>query len=582
MTNRNSAYKPIPEQISKIVETHLNNPGSLLEVLFDLQKTPEGMTRDGIINTARVLKIPAHRAFGIASFYSMLTFSAKKNTVRICDGPVCWLKHTGHNPFSFSDFLSNSAASVPEGWQVERSSCLGMCDQAPAAMINSSEVGPFNTVEELYDPAFHWSKNLPDYSNPRKGELRVMLQNSYRIDPEDIHSSLKFGAYQGLLSALKSSPDEVISLVEASGLQGRGGAGFPVGRKWRFVAQASKDPKYIVANADESEPLIFKDRILMDTNPHQLLEGIAIAGYACGAREAYIYIRGEYAKQADKLERAIQQAYATGWLGDSIQNSGFSFRIHVHKGAGAYICGEETALLESLEGKRGEPRLRPPYPPSYGYLGCPTAVNNIESLSVVPSILRNGVEWWKSLSPYPVAGTKIYMVLGHVNHPGIFEAPFGLTLRQVVDDFGGGLLPGSQFNFALTGGAAGTIVNKDFLDIPLDYNSSQKGIGLGAGSFLICDQSVSLLGLLRELLHFFTIESCGKCTPCRVGTWRSYNLLAQMADGQVVPTDINELKALSENMFLASFCGLGQSVAIPINSAISNFPGEFISPGKRE
>lgn len=582
MTNRKTAYKPIPKEIKEVTLAHHNDPAMLLEILSDLQDTSQGITREYISDTARQLEIPAQRAFGVATFYSMLSFAPQKNTLSICDGPVCWMKRAKQDPYSFSAFLGNVTEATPAGWKVQRSSCLGLCDQAPAALINSTQAGPYQSIDQLNDQDFNWQGTSPDYSTPRPGELRVMLENSYRIDPDDIHSSLKSGGYHGLQNALKSSPGEVISLIEASGLQGRGGAGFLVGRKWRFVAQAEKTPKFMVANADESEPLIFKDRILMDTNPHQMLEGMAIGGYACGAREGYIYIRGEYAQQADRLESAIQQAYETGWLGDNIQNSGFSFHIHVHKGAGAYICGEETALLESLEGKRGEPRLRPPYPPSFGYLGCPTAVNNVESFSAVPSIMRNGVEWWKSLSNYPVAGTKIYMLLGHVNKPGIFEAPFGLTLRQIIDGFGGGLLSGSQFQFALTGGAAGTIVNRDFLDIPLDYSSSQKGIGLGAGAFLICDQSVSLLGMLRELLHFFNVESCGKCTPCRVGTWRSYNILSHMAEGEFNPSDTDELKALSENMFLASFCGLGQSVSIPINSAISNFPDEFRYSGRRD
>jgi NADH:ubiquinone oxidoreductase subunit F (NADH-binding) len=367
----------------------------------------------------------------------------------------------------------------------------------------------------------------------------------------------------------------VLTEVEASGLTGRGGAGFPVGRKWRFVFQAQRTPKYILCNADESEPLIFKDRVLIDTNPHQMLEGMAIAGYACGANDGYVYIRGEYVHQAERLERAIHQAEEQGYLGDNIQGSGFSFHIHVHLGAGAYICGEETALIESLEGHRGEPRLRPPYPPSYGYMGYPSLVNNVESYSAVPPILCNGAAWYKGLSSYPTAGTKLYMLIGHINKPGLFEAPFGLTLRQVIHDFGGGMLPGSEFKFALTGGAAGTIVPPSLLDIPMDYASGQKGAGLGAGAFLICDQTVSVLSFLREELRFFAAESCGKCTPCRVGTWRAFEILSRMAEGKGQKGDVAELQALSDVMLNSSFCGLGQSVPIPMNSALLQFADEF-------
>ena len=291
---------------------------------------------------------------------------------------------------------------------------------------------------------------------------------------------MEHGAYQGLVSALSHPPLDVVTEVENSGLTGRGGAGFPVGRKWRFVAQANRSPKYIICNADESEPLIFKDRVLIDTNPHQILEGMAVAGYACGASEGYIYIRGEYAAQADRLEQAIKQAEQAGYLGKDIQGSGFDFHIHVHRGAGAYICGEETALIESLEGKRGEPRNRPPYPPTAGYKNLPTLVNNVESYAAVPAIVQHGAAWYRSLSSATTPGTKLYMLLGHVNQPGLFEAPFGLTLRQVIDEFGGGMRPGSNFHFALTGGAAGTIVSEKYHGYPHRLCLSLQGDFIGS------------------------------------------------------------------------------------------------------
>jgi NADH:ubiquinone oxidoreductase subunit F (NADH-binding) len=405
--------------------------------------------------------------------------------------------------------------------------------------------------------------------------VRVLLANVGKIDPDLLESALSMGAYQGLQVALKRTPDEVIREVENSNLNGRGGAGFPVGKKWRFVALASRTPKYVICNADESEPLIFKDRILIDTNPHQILEGMAIAGFATGASDGYIYIRGEYVSQAKRLESAIEQAEQSGWLGENIAGGDFSFKIHVHRGAGAYICGEETSLIESLEGKRGEPRVRPPYPPTSGYRKLPTLVNNVESLAAVPSILRRGAEWYKSLSDNPAGGTKLYMLLGHVKYPGLFEAPFGLTLRQIIDDFGGGLRLGSEFNFALCGGAAGTIVDKSLLDTPIDYTSAAKGISLGAGAFLICDERVSPVEMLRELMHFFSVESCGKCTPCRAGTARASELLSRIADGRGLKRDLQELSTLAEVMQAASFCGLGQSVQMPIRSALVHFTDKF-------
>jgi NADP-reducing hydrogenase subunit HndC len=275
------------------------------------------------------------------------------------------------------------------------------------------------------------------------------------------------------------------------------------------------------------------------------------------------------------LQRAIAQAEELGWLGDHIRGSDFSFHVHVHRGAGAYICGEETALLESLEGKRGEPRLRPPYPPTYGYQGLPTLVNNVETYAAVPSIIANGAKWFRSLTGASTPGTKLYMLLGQIKRPGLFEAPFGLTLRQIIDDFGGGLRDGSTFHFALTGGAAGTIVPASLLDVPIDYASAAKGVSLGAGAFLICDQTISPVALLRELLHFFEVESCGKCTPCRIGTRQAREILDRLVAGQTRPTDVAQLSDLAETLQNASFCGLGQSAAVPIKSALRQFPEAF-------
>jgi NADH:ubiquinone oxidoreductase subunit F (NADH-binding)/NADH:ubiquinone oxidoreductase subunit E len=569
MTNKKIKYHPVPPEITELVSTHGNNAEALLEVLVDLQTHPAGLSPATVTDAARALKVPPHKAYGMATFYSMLSLEERKNILRVCDGPVCWLKRA-----SDQSPVDSYLSQLGDEWTVERSSCLGLCDRAPAVLVNDEQAGPI-TSADAKKVCEGWRGVATDYSEPRQGEVRVMMANAGKIDPDSIESALEYGAYVGLKSALRMKPEEVLDIVEASGLQGRGGAGFPVGRKWKFVAGAKGSPKYMICNADESEPLIFKDRVLIDANPHQALEGIIIGGYACGASEAWIYIRGEYEYQAQRLERAIRQAEEKGYLGENILGSGFSFKIHVHRGAGAYICGEETALIESLEGKRGEPRMRPPYPPSYGFRGKPTAVNNVESYAAVPHILKNGVDWWKSLSTYTTPGTKMYMVLGHVKNPGLFEAPFGLTLRQIIDDFGGGMLEGSEFQFALCGGAAGTVVNGSLLDVPIDFASSQKGISLGAGSFLVCDQSVSPVAFLRELLRFFAAESCGKCTPCRVGTWRSLEILKRMSAGKGVTGDVAELEALSDNLLLASFCALGQSVPIPMNSALKNFAEAF-------
>jgi NADH:ubiquinone oxidoreductase subunit F (NADH-binding)/NADH:ubiquinone oxidoreductase subunit E len=573
MTNRKIRYRPANASVVEIAKKHDSDPLAALEVLRDVQEQHGGLTRELISDVSRALHIPDVRAYGIATFYTMLGVKEAlpadnhPQVVRVCDGPVCWMKGAPH----LQQLLE---AQLGDNWRVERSSCLGLCDRAPAALVGIDQAGPLSPETASQIP--NGFRGIPtDYSQALPGELRVMMAQAGKIDPDSLASALGLDAYRGLGNALAGTPEQALSEVEASGLTGRGGAGFPVGRKWRFVAQADKHPKYIICNADESEPLIFKDRVLIDTNPHQILEGMAIAGYATGAEEAYIYIRGEYEHQSQRLENAIRQAEQAGWLGDNIQGTGFSFHVHVHRGAGAYICGEETALIESLEAKRGEPRFRPPYPPSYGYQGKPTLVNNVESYAAVPAILRNGGPWYRGLSSGATPGTKLYMILGHINRPGLFEAPFGITLRQAIDEFGGGMQPGSSFHFALTGGAAGTLVPESLMDVPIDYASASKGVSLGAGAFLICDQSVSPVAFLRELLHFFAIESCGKCTPCRNGTHQSLVILDRLVSRQGLPGDLNRLHLLSEVMKQASFCGLGQSVAIPVHSAMAHFEPAF-------
>ena len=570
MSNYQKPHRTPDQQVVELAEKYEGKPEALLEILKELNSDHHFLKKEIIADVARSLNIPEKHAYGVASFYSMLSLElSKENIVRVCDGPVCWLGGSS----KVHKAINEKFKDHPK-WTVERSSCLGLCDRAPAININNHQGGPLS-LDQINNAPLSWTGNNPDYSQARPGELRVMLAKAGIIDPNSIESALENGAFLGLEKSLNLSGEDVINQVEESGLAGRGGAGFPVGRKWRFVSLAESELKYVICNADESEPLIFKDRVLIDTNPQQILEGMAIAGYATGASEAFIYIRGEYEQQALKLERAVQQAEYIGWLGDNIQGSGFSFHVHVHRGAGAYICGEETALIESLEGKRGEPRLRPPYPPSNGYRGLPTLVNNVESFAAIPSILRNGAEWYLSFSGSDTPGTKLYMILGHIKNPGIFEAPFDLTLREIIDQFGGGMRSGSTFQFALTGGAAGTIVPEFLLDIPINYQSASKGVSLGAGAFLICDQTVSAVEFLHQLMHFFESESCGKCTPCRVGTHRIHHILGQLSKGEGKPGDINKIADLANYMFDASFCGLGQSVSVPINSALKNFAPEF-------
>jgi NADH:ubiquinone oxidoreductase subunit F (NADH-binding)/NADH:ubiquinone oxidoreductase subunit E len=569
MRRSTAARQPIDPEIVALVERYDHDPEAILAVFQELQTRRGGLSRKSVDDVARALHLPAARAYSVASFYSMLTMPPRPGRcIRVCDGPACLLQH--------GQAAREAIETVAEDgeWRIERSSCLGLCDRAPAALVDGRP-HQLLTPDPIGRVRIGWRADRPAYAEPLPGETRVTLARLGQIDPDSIDSAISAGAYTALGTALRQTPLDVLSVVDTSGLQGRGGAGFPTARKWRFVAQAQSAQKHVVCNFDESEPGTFKDRVLGEGDPHLLLEGMALAAYAIGASVGFIYIRGEYEWIAQRLERAIAQAEERGWLGAHIQGGDFSFKIHVHRGAGAYICGEETALLESLEGKRGEPRIRPPYPATRGYRGQPTIVNNVETLCCVAPIVLRGAEWYRSLGTANSPGTKLFTVTGHVNRPGVFEAPFGVTLRQIVEHFGGGMRAGSNFNLALTGGAAGTIVPASLLDVPLDYASGRQGVSLGSGAMLILDESASAVTLLGWLLRFFEAESCGKCTPCREGTREARIIVERIADGQGRAGDVDELKRLARMLGAASFCGLGQSAAWPIESALRHFGDEF-------
>jgi NADP-reducing hydrogenase subunit HndC len=434
-------------------------------------------------------------------------------------------------------------------------------------------------VEEFLAPIKELSGQIA-WLRARKGTLpaekRIVLERAGLIDPENIEDYIVNDGYQALARVVTTmTPKDVINLIERSGLQGRGGAGFSVGRKWTFVASASGEPKYVICNADESEPGTFKDRVILEGDPHSIIEAMVIAGYAVGAKEGYIYIRGEYKLAFHRLEVAIAQATQYGLLGDNLFGKDFSFKIHVHAGAGAYICGEETALIESIEGKRGEPRARPPYPPTNGLWGKPTLVNNVETLANIPPILRNGPEWYRNFGTPTSAGTKVYTILGNVNQTGVIEVPMGITLREVITIYAKGMENGASFKLAQTGGSSGSIIPASLQDTPMGFESYRKaGVSLGSGALLICDDSTCVVDLVKVLMEFFRFESCGKCTPCRIGTQRSYDIITRITEGQGKLEDLDELIYLGENMEALSNCGLGQTAPGPVRDILRHFRAE--------
>jgi NADP-reducing hydrogenase subunit HndC len=414
----------------------------------------------------------------------------------------------------------------------------------------------------------------------RKGTLpaeqRIVLERAGLIDPEEIEDYLLHNGYEAVGKALtEMSPAAVIEEITKSGLRGRGGAGFPTGTKWRFVAKTQSDTKYIVCNADESEPGTFKDRLMLEGDPHSIIEAMTLAGYAVGAQEGYIYVRGEYALAQERLSRAIHQAREMGFLGDDIFGSGFGFNIHIHSGAGAYICGEETALIESIEGKRGEPRSRPPFPTTSGLWGKPTVVNNVETLANVPAIIRNGAAWYRGFGNSNSPGTKVYTVLGSVNVTGLIEVPMGITLREVIAIYGKGMKQGTSFKLAQTGGSSGSIIPASLQDTPMDFDSfARAGVSLGSGALLICNDDTCVVDLAKVLLNFFRGESCGKCTPCRIGTERVYQILTNISEGVAKLSDLDDLLTLADGLNQLSNCGLGQTAAVPIRDILKHFRAE--------
>ena len=433
-------------------------------------------------------------------------------------------------------------------------------------------------VEEKLAPARELSGKVA-WLSARKGTLpaqnRVVLKNVGLIDPENIEDYFANDGYQALGTALQMTPDEVISIIKESGLQGRGGAGFPTGIKWGFVSKTYGDKKYVVCNADESEPGTFKDRVLLEGDPHAIIEAMLIAAYSVGADEGFIYIRGEYQLAIDRVEVAIKQAEEYGLLGDNILGSDLNFKIHVHVGAGAYICGEETALIESIEGKRGEPRSRPPYPTTHGLWGKPTLVNNVETLANIPAIIRNGAAWYRTLGTPSSPGTKVCTILGNVNVTGIIEVPMGITLREIVSIYAKGMKNGS-FKLAQTGGSSGSIIPSILQDTPMDFESYRKaGVSLGSGALLICNDEACIVDLAKVLLNFFKVESCGKCTPCRIGTKRAYDMLTAISSGQGSLADLDELMSLSKELFDLSNCGLGQTAGTPLKDMLTYFRPEI-------
>jgi bidirectional [NiFe] hydrogenase diaphorase subunit len=408
-------------------------------------------------------------------------------------------------------------------------------------------------------------------------QKKIVLENSGLIDPERIEDYIAARGYEALVTALtEKTPREVVDQVFKSGLRGRGGAGYPTGLKWTTVAKAAEDRKYVICNADEGDPGAFMDRAVLESDPHRVLEGMALAAYAVGAQQGFIYVRAEYPLAVKHLKTAIRQAERLGLLGNNICGTQFSFRVDIRLGAGAFVCGEETALIASVEGKRGSPRPRPPYPAEEGLYGCPTLINNVETFANVAPIVRNGAEWFAAIGSEKSKGTKVFALAGRIVNTGLIEVPMGITLREIVYDIGGGIPDGKAFKAVQTGGPSGGCIPAEHLDAPVDYESLAKiGSIMGSGGMIVMDETSCMVDVAKYFMEFCMTESCGKCVPCRAGTVQMYEILGKITEGRATPADLAMLEELCELVSNTSLCGLGQTAPNPVLSTLRYFRQEY-------
>ncbi len=549
----------------------------LLPLLHETQAIYGYLPESALVEISRTLRVPLADIHGVVQFYTMFYQEpVGQRIVRVCTDPACAVagaeavliaacRQAGVHP---GETRSDGAITV------ERATCLGLCDQAPGALVDDQA---FVRVGVEDAPALLTASARPAGLQV-SGEPRILTRRIGRLSPTDLPAHRADDAFSALEKALQSmTPEQVIEEVRASGLVGRGGAAFPVGQKWHFTRSAAAQPRYVVCNADESEPGTFKDRALMEGDPFRILEGMLLCGYAIGSQKGYLFIRGEYPQATAILQEAIDRMTEAGLLGERLLDSAFSFDIEIRRGAGAYICGEETALFEAIEGKRGFPRLKPPFPVTQGLFGQPTAINNVETLAAIPDIVLNGGAWFRQWGTHDSVGLKLFCVSGHVNRPGVVEVPFGITLRDLIEEFCGGFA-GSPAA-VLMGGAAGSFLTPDQLDTPLTFEDLRRhGAPVGSGVIMVFNETVDLRQVLRGLAHFFAHESCGKCYPCQLGTQRQMEILDRVAAGQVRPGDQAALHDIGWTMTDASICGLGQTAASAVLSALKLWP-HLMEPG---
>lgn len=517
----------------------------------------------------------------------------REKHILVCHGTGCT---SSKSPEILENFRKILKEKNIENVRVIKTGCFGLCSKGPIVIIRPEDTFYSNVtpddVEEIVNTHIIGGKivsrllckdvdgtvvnrldELPFY----KKQMRVALKNCGVINPEDIDEYIAFDGFKALHKVVTTmSPNEVIDEISKSGLRGRGGAGFPTGKKWAFVKMAEGEQKYVVCNADEGDPGAFMDRSILEGDPHAVLEAMSIAAYAVGANKGYIYVRAEYPIAVQRLKIAIEQEREYGILGQKIFGTNFEFDIEIRLGAGAFVCGEETALLESVEGKRGQPRLKPPYPANSGLFQKPTLINNVETYANVTQIILKGADWYSSIGTETSKGTKVFALGGNVNNVGLVEVPMGTTLREIIYDIGGGIPNGRAFKAAQTGGPSGGCIPKENLDTKIDYESLQAiGSMMGSGGLIVMDDTKCMVNIAKFYLDFTVSESCGKCTPCRIGTKRMYEILEKICEGKGTEEDLDKLENLAENIKKSSVCGLGQTAPNPVLSTMKYFKDEY-------
>jgi NADH-quinone oxidoreductase subunit F len=538
----------------------------LLPALHAAQKIYGWISEPVAVEISRALRVPLADVHGVIEFYSLFyNEPIGKRVIRVCTDQACALKGgDGVLHHLCSHHGLEAGQTTPDlSLTIEASPCLGLCEQAPAAL-----------VDDQAETNIDLEKGSYELGRPKSivgGSIRLLTENC----GNGATSLEQYGKYPALVKALGMQPEAIVNEIKASGLVGRGGAAFPTGIKWEGAAKAPGTEKYVICNADESEPGTFKDRILLIDDPHRTIEGMLIAGYAIGASKGYLYIRAEYPYILPVLENALNEAREANLLGENILGSDFSFDIELRVGAGAYICGEETALFESIEGKRGFPRVKPPFPTTHGLFGKPTVINNVETLCNVPLIISQGAAEYRKIGTEKSPGPKLFCVSGDVTRPGLYEVPFGVTLRELLE-MAGGVSNEKQLQSVLFGGAAGAFATSQHLDVQMTFEDLRAtGLPLGSGVVMVFDETRDMRDVLKRLGHFFAHESCGKCYPCQIGTQRQMEILDRIAAGKVLEGDLVRLQDVGWTMTDASLCGLGQTAASAVLSAIKLWPEKF-------